>query len=65
MRKSDRDPITLCGAWLVKECIASETELSALRDTIEAEAREAVQYALDAPYPDGSQVGLHVFAEAS
>ena len=63
--KANRDPITLLGTWLAGEGIASEEELKAIRNEIEAEAAEAVEYALAAPYPDGSEVGMHVFAEAS
>lgn len=63
--KVNRDPITLFGTWLAREGVASEEELSAVRDAIGKEAEEEVQYALDAPYPDGSEVDMHVFLEAS
>ena len=63
--KSTRDPITLFGDWLEKEGIASERELADLREAVKAEAKDAVDYALNAPYPDGSEVDMHVFAEAS
>lgn len=63
--KETRDPIRLFGDWLTKEGIAAEGELSALRDAVRAEAKEAVDYALAAPYPDGSEVDMHVYAEAS
>ncbi len=63
--KDSRDPITLFGNWLTKEGVASEAELTAFRDAIKAEAKESVQYALDAPYPDGSEVDMHVYVEAS
>jgi pyruvate dehydrogenase E1 component alpha subunit len=63
--KETRDPIAIFGTWLTKEGIASQEELSALRDAVKAEAKEAVEYALNAPYPDGSEVDMHVFSEAS
>ena len=63
--KTKRDPIKLFGNWLTTEGIASEDDLNALRDTIRSEAAEAVAYALEAPYPDGSEVDMHVFLEAS
>lgn len=63
--KETRDPITLFGDWLTKEGIAAEDELSALRDAVKAEAKAAVDYALAAPYPDGSEVDMHVYAEAT
>lgn len=63
--KANRDPITLFGDWLEKEGIASESELADLRQAVRAEAKDAVAYALSAPYPDGSEVDMHVFAQAS
>lgn len=63
--KEVRDPITLFGSWLTKEGIVSEEDLTALREAVKAEAKEAVEYALEAPYPDGSEVDMHVYAEAS
>ena len=62
--KETRDPITLFGAWLAKEGVATEDELAAVRDTVKADAKKAVEYALDAPYPDSLEVDMHVFAEA-
>ncbi len=60
--KTKRDPITNFGAWLVKEKIASEDELAAMRKQVEADAADAVAYALDAPYPPLSEVDDHVYA---
>ncbi len=60
--KTRRDPITNFGAWLVKEKIASEDELAAMRKQVEADAADAVAYALDAPYPPLSEVDDHVYA---
>lgn len=61
--KENRDPITLFGAWLANEGVATEDELAALRDAVKADAKEAVEYALNAAYPDGSEVDDHVYAE--
>ena len=63
--KENRDPITLLGTWLAVEGIATEDELTEMREEIRKEAEAAVEYALAAPYPDGNEVGLHVFKEAS
>ena len=60
--KNERDPITNFGAWLAAEKIASPPELEALRAGVTAEAEAAVAYALDAPYPDTGEVGMHVYA---
>ncbi len=61
--KNNRDPIDLFGAWLIKEGLASDNDLTGVRDAIGVEASEAVAYALDAPYPDAAEVGMHVYAE--
>ena len=61
--KQTRDPISLFGAWLASEGVATEAELSALRNAVKVEAKEAVEYALNAPYPDGGEVDDHVYAE--
>ena len=60
--KAERDPIKLFGAWLTKEGIATAEELAAVRADIEADATAAVEYALNAKYPDASEVDMHVFA---
>ena len=61
--KETRDPITLFGDWLAGEGVATEEELSALRDAVKAEAKASADYALTAPYPDGFEVDMHVYAE--
>lgn len=61
--KEKRDPIVNFGAWLATEGIASEEELQTIRDTIRADAEAAVAYALQAPYPPGAEVTMHVFAD--
>lgn len=61
--KANRDPITLFGAWLADQGLATEADLTAIRAQIAAEAEEAVAYALAAPYPTPDAVAAHVFAE--
>ena len=61
--KANRDPITILGNHIAKEGIATEDELSVLQDEIRAAALAAVDYALDAPYPDGAEVDMHVFTD--
>ena len=59
--KTERDPITRFAAWLTKEGIATEEELTAIQAEILADATAAVEYALAAKYPDESEVDQHVF----
>ncbi len=60
--KDNRDPIIRFRAHLVSEGIASEEELDALNAEIEKDATDAVAYALEAAYPDASEVNMHVYA---
>jgi acetoin:2,6-dichlorophenolindophenol oxidoreductase subunit alpha len=60
--RDNRDPIIRFRAHLVSEGIATEEDLDALNAEIEKDAAEAVAYALDAAYPDASEVDMHVFA---
>jgi TPP-dependent pyruvate/acetoin dehydrogenase alpha subunit len=61
--KENRDPIKNFGAWLTKEKIASNSELSEIEKNIRADAEAAVTYALEAAYPDASEVDMHVYAD--
>jgi pyruvate dehydrogenase E1 component alpha subunit len=60
--KSHRDPIKLFGAWLLKSKWVDAELLDSVEHEINAEIKAAVQFALDAPYPDPSQVNRHVYA---
>ncbi len=60
--RDNRDPIIRFRAHLVSEGIATEADLDALNAEIEKDAAEAVAYALEAAYPDASEVGQHVYA---
>ena len=61
--KENRDPIIRFRAHLVKEGIATEAEIDALNAEVAADAEAAVGYALDAKYPDASEVDMHVFTD--
>jgi TPP-dependent pyruvate/acetoin dehydrogenase alpha subunit len=60
--KTDRDPISLHGAWILSEGIAPEPELEHLEHAAANEVAAAVEHALAAPYPDPSEVDQHVYA---
>ncbi len=60
--KEVRDPITNFGKWLESEGIVTADELVSINDEIVKAADEAVKYALDAPYPPGDEVDMHVYA---
>jgi len=61
--KSERDPISNFGTWLVEQSIADESLLEGIRSEAEEQAESAVDYALQTPYPNESEVSLHVYAD--
>ncbi len=60
--KSEHDPITNFGEWMLSEGIVNEDELGTISDAVMADAEAAVAYALDAKYPNEAEVDMHVFA---
>jgi pyruvate dehydrogenase E1 component alpha subunit len=60
--RKNRDPITNFTQLLVEKKISTTEELNSIEREIETEAEEAVNYALDAAWPDSSEVDMHVFA---
>lgn len=63
--REQRDPITNFGAWLNDQGVSNEEELAKIRDAVAADAKAAVDYALEAPYPDPSEVTLHVYKDVA
>jgi len=63
--KAKRDPIANFGTWLKGQKIVTAEELAAIDAGVKADAEAAVKYALDAKYPDVSEVTMHVYSEAS
>jgi pyruvate dehydrogenase E1 component alpha subunit len=59
--KAERDPIALHAGWLREQGIGDD-ELDRIRAEAQQEVDAGVEFALAAPYPDESEVGMHVFA---
>ncbi|MBI2220756.1 MAG: thiamine pyrophosphate-dependent dehydrogenase E1 component subunit alpha [Acidobacteria bacterium] len=59
---ANRDPIARFGDWLRGQGLADAAALGELRARVTAEIDAAAQFALNAPYPDPSQVERHVYA---
>ncbi|SIT04700.1 pyruvate dehydrogenase E1 component alpha subunit [Roseivivax lentus] len=59
--KDNRDPIIRFRGWMVEQGIATEEEIEAMNAEIKADAKAAVEYALEAKYPDVSEVDMHVY----
>ena len=59
--KENRDPIKILAEYLVSKKWASSKQLTQMELDIKNEAKEAVEYAINAPYPDVNEVDMHVF----
>jgi len=60
--ETERDPLKLLADWMVAEEMTEEGALEGLREEVLAEMEAAVAFAIDAPYPDESEVDDHVYA---
>ena len=59
---TERDPITLHGTWLMDNGVASRSELDTIQEKLVHEMDKAVDFAVNAPYPDPSRVTEDVYA---
>jgi TPP-dependent pyruvate/acetoin dehydrogenase alpha subunit len=59
---TERDPLKLLSHWLMDQQMADAGVFEQIEKDVRAEAETAVQFALDAPYPDPSEVDKHVYA---
>jgi pyruvate dehydrogenase E1 component alpha subunit len=59
---TQRDPITLHGQWMMDNGIADRTQLDAIQQALIEEMDAAMQFAIDAPYPDPSKVDQDIYA---
>ncbi len=61
--KTNRDPLKILSGWMIDQGLADQNII----DQIEAEVKSAVEvgaeFAINAPYPDVSEVDQHVYAE--
>jgi len=58
-----RDPIKRLAAYMMEQNLATQDELKAINRRIQATVEEAVQFALESPEPDPSELYRFVFAE--
>ena len=60
--KSQRDPVKLLAEWLQKSEMADVKLLEKIENEIATEIKEAVNFAINAPYPTPDEVNQDVFA---
>ncbi|HLW60167.1 MAG TPA: thiamine pyrophosphate-dependent enzyme [bacterium] len=58
----DRDPVRLLGLWLIQQRMADAAALERIEDGARTEIEAGVAFALQAPYPDPSEVTEDVYA---
>jgi TPP-dependent pyruvate/acetoin dehydrogenase alpha subunit len=60
--KTQRDPVKVFAQWLTKSKLADGHLLGRIETEVAAEIKQAVTFALAAPYPDADEVDQHVYA---
>lgn len=60
--RTERDPLKLLADWLIETGAAQDTLLNRIQAEVRTEMDAAVKFALDAPYPDASEVDEDVYA---
>ena len=60
--KTERDPLKLFTDWLIEQGIADNQVLQQIEAHVQTEVEAGEQFALDAPYPDPSEVDKDVYA---
>jgi TPP-dependent pyruvate/acetoin dehydrogenase alpha subunit len=60
--KTERDPITNFGKWLIEQNLADVAGLAQVHAELESEMKKAVDFAVAAPYPTVDEVGEDVYA---
>jgi TPP-dependent pyruvate/acetoin dehydrogenase alpha subunit len=59
--RTERDPIVLHATWLLEQDLADEERLQAIDEQARDEVERGVEFALDAPFPEPSEVTEDVF----
>ncbi len=60
--KTERDPLKLLEDWLTNEKLTEAAVFRQIDEDVTTEIQQAVDYALDAPYPAADEVDQHVYA---
>ncbi len=60
--KTERDPLKLLASWLLEQGMADDKTLQQIELLVQEEVAAGERFALDAPYPDLSEVDKNVYA---
>ena len=60
--RETRDPLKLAAEWITSRGYAPASRLDQVDEEVQGQVRAAVDFAINAPYPDPSEVTEHVYA---
>jgi pyruvate dehydrogenase E1 component alpha subunit len=60
--RDTRDPVKLAAEWVTSNNYATASRLDQIDEEVQSQVRAAVEFAINAPYPDPSEVTEHVYA---
>ena len=60
--QTERDPLKILSTWLIEQKLVEQDIFSKIEAEVRHEVESAVQFALEAPYPDPGEVDQHVYA---
>jgi pyruvate dehydrogenase E1 component alpha subunit len=60
--KKQRDPVRIHAAWLIEQKHADAAQLEGIDAEVKAEIEKAVEFAIEAPYPNQEEVDRDVYA---
>ncbi|MCC6455113.1 MAG: thiamine pyrophosphate-dependent dehydrogenase E1 component subunit alpha [Caldilineaceae bacterium] len=60
--RNERDPLKVLGDWLIAEAGIKADVLEGIDESVRAEVDAAVEFAINAPFPDPSEVDTNVYA---
>lgn len=60
--RTRHDPLDILAGWLVEHKLTDDRVIDRIRKDVEAEIQAGVQFALETPYPDVSEVDQDVYA---
>ncbi len=60
--KTEKDPLKMLADWLIEQNLAEAVLFEQIQKEVVEEIDAAVKFALNAPYPDKSEVDQHVYA---
>jgi acetoin:2,6-dichlorophenolindophenol oxidoreductase subunit alpha len=60
--ESHRDPVKRMAEWLTEQGLADSASLNGIQAAVKQEISAGLEFAMAAPFPDASEVKLHVYA---